>query len=278
MSKREKIIKVIRTLTVALIVFLMLMPVFIMLSTSLKTYTDVTLWPPKWIPEDMQWRNYYEVLFGEKSIMKAFKNSLVVATSASLICVSLGSIAAFTVTRYKFIGKGVFLFVIISTQMFSEVILVNPMYVIFRDLGLLNTRFALIISNTASSLPTAVWLLYSYMSAIPVDMEEAAMIDGCTRLQSATKVLLPLVVPGMITTALFSFIASWGNIIYAQSFITNPELRTISLALTDFESLYKTSWETQMAASVISILPVFVIFIFIQKHLVKGIMSGGVKQ
>ncbi len=278
MNKKKKIIKIIRTLIVAFVVLLMLLPVFIMISTSLKTYTDITLWPPKWIPDNIQWGNYYEVLVGDKSIGRPFINSLVVSISTSTICVLLGAVAAFSVTRFKFVGREVFLFIIICTQMFSAVILVNPMYVIFRDLGLLNTRFALIASNTASSLPMAVWLLYSYMSAIPIDMEEAAMIDGCSRLKAAIKVLFPLVIPGMITTGLFSFISSWGNIIYVQSFITDSNLRTISIALTDFESLYKTSWETQMAASVVSIIPVFIIFIFIQKHLVKGIISGGVKQ
>lgn len=278
MNKKEKVAKIARTVVVAIIVLLMLFPIFIMISTSLKTYTDITLWPPKWIPDEIQWANYYDVLFGEKSIKKPFINSLIVAISTSLICVFLGSVAAFGVTRYSFVGRKAFLFSIISTQMFSEVVLANSMYVIFRDLGLLNTRFSLIVSNTASSLPMTVWLLHSYMSAIPVDMEEAAMIDGCTRLQSAKKVLLPLVLPGMITAGLFSFISSWGNMIYTQTFITDPNLRTISIALTDFESLYKTSWETQMAASVISVIPVFIIFMLIQNGLAKGIMSGGLKE
>lgn len=278
MNKKQEIIKVLRTIFVGIIVVGMLIPVVIMLSSSLKTYTDITLWPPRLIPKNIQWSNYYEVLFGEQSIMKAFNNSLLISIVTSLICISVGSLAAFSVTRYTFLGKRAFLFIIIVTQMFSPVILVNPMYVIFRNLNLLNTRLALIISSTASSLPMTVWLLYSYMSAIPVDMEESAMIDGCSRLQSARKILLPLVAPGIITAGLFSFIGSWGNMIYAQSFITKSELRTISLALTDFQSLYRTSWEIQMAGSVVSIIPVFIIFILIQNHLVSGIASGGVKQ
>lgn len=271
--------RVIQTLIAAIVVFLLITPILVMLSTSLKTYTDTTMWPPKWIPENIQWKNYYDVTLGEKSILKSFVNSLVVASATSLICISAGSIASYSVTRFNFMGRKVFLFVIIATQMFSAVILVNPMYVTFRELGLLNTRLALILANTASSLPMTVWLVYSYMSAIPSDMEEAAMIDGCSRFQSIYKVLIPIVRPGLITAGLFSFIAAWGDLIYAQSFITrNTNARTLSLALTDFQSLYKTSWETQMAASVISIIPVFIIFVLIQKHLVKGIASGGVKE
>lgn len=278
MDKKKKANKLIKTLIIATIIFFMLIPIAIMISTSLKTYTEITLWPPKFIPDEIQWENYYEVIFGEKNIRRPFNNSLIVAITSSTICVLLGSFAAFGVTRYQFIGKKIFLFIIIFTQMFSAVILVNPMYIIFRDLGLLNTRISLIIANTASSLPMTVWLLYSYMSAIPVDMEEAAMVDGCNRMQAAKNILLPLIRPGMITAGLFAFISSWGDLIYVQTFITDPQLKTMSLALTDFQELYKTTWETQMAASVISIIPVFIIFLAIQKHLAKGVVGGGIKE
>lgn len=275
---RDAIGKLINTAIAAVIVFLLITPILIMMSTSLKSYTEITLWPPTWIPEDIQWSNYYDVIWGDKSIVQPFFNSLVVASATSFICISAGALSAYAVTRFNFMGRKAFLFIIIATQMFSAVILVNPMYVTFRDLGILNTRTALVLANTASSLPMTVWLVYSYMSAIPVDMEEAAMIDGCSRIQSVTKILFPMVKPGIITAGLFSFIAAWGDLIYAQSFITvNTSARTMSLALTDFQSLYKTTWETQMAASVISIIPVFIIFLLIQKHLVKGIASGGVK-
>src|SRR5699024_6459140 len=153
MGKKQKIAKIFRTIVVATVIVFMLIPVLIMLSSSLKSYTDITLWPPKWIPEDIQWSNYYDVLFGDKSIAKPFFNSLIISIVTSLVCVFIGSFAAFSVTRYNFVGKRAFLFIIIVTQMFSAVILVNPMYVIFRNLNLLNTRLALIISNIASSLP-----------------------------------------------------------------------------------------------------------------------------
>ncbi len=277
--KKLELNRVILTLIASIVVFLLITPILIMISTSLKTYTETTLWPPRWIPDNIQWKNYYDVTLGEKSILKAFSNSLFVATATAFICISVGSIASYSVTRFTFIGRKAFLFIIIATQMFSAVILVNPMYVTFRELGLLNSRISLILANTASSLPMTVWLVYSYMSAIPSDMEEAAMIDGCSRFQSIYKVLIPIVRPGLITAGLFSFIGAWGDLIYAQSFITrNTNARTLSLALTDFQELYKTSWETQMAASVISIIPVFIIFVLIQKHLVKGIASGGVKE
>lgn len=161
--------------------------------------------------------------------------------------------------------------------MFSPVILVNPMYVIFREMGLLNTKFALIVASTASSLPMTVWLLYSYFSQIPIEYEEAAWMDGATRLRGVFNFILPIAIPGIITAGLFAFIMAWGDLVFARSFILSPELRTVSIALTSFQDLYKTSWETQMAASVITALPTFIIFILIQNHLVKGMTSQGVK-
>jgi multiple sugar transport system permease protein len=145
------------------------------------------------------------------------------------------------------------------------------MYLIFKQSELLDTRLALIIANTASALPMTVWLLYSYFSQIPVIYEEAAWVDGCSRWQAIRYILLPLSLPGIITAGLFAFITAWGDIVYANALITSPALRTLPQALTDFRDLYKTTWETQMAASMITIIPPLLIFIAIQKHLIRGL-------
>ena len=122
-----------------------------------------------------------------------------------------------------------------------------------------------------------IWLLYSYFSQIPKSYEEASWIDGCNKIQAIRYIILPLAFPGIITAGLFSFIMSWGDLVYAKAFILSPKLRTISLYLTDFRELYKTSWETQMAACVIAVIPPFILFMIIQKYLVRGMVSDGVK-
>ena len=270
--------RILLTSLATVIIGLMIIPFFIMISTSFKSFTEVTVWPPDWIPDVLRWENYKEVWSGAGNFKTAFTNSLIVSTSTMLICTVLGSLGAYAVSRFEFKGKKSFLFIIIVTQMFSSVTLVGPMYKIVRSLGLLNTHIALIVPNAAFALPMTVWLLYGYLDGISRNLEEAAMIDGCTRLQAVSKVLLPLIAPGIITSGLFAFIVSWNDLIFARSFVTKTEFMTLSVSLTNYRSLFETRWHEMMAASVISVVPVFILFLLIQKHLVKGLASGGVKE
>nr|WP_307989688.1 carbohydrate ABC transporter permease [uncultured Niameybacter sp.] len=276
--KKSTVIKIINTIITLCIVGIMIAPFFIMLSTAFKSYEEVTKWPPNWIPEVLKWNNFSEVWQDEGNIKRAFINSLIVSGSTMGLCTLLGSFAAYGVSRFKFKGKKLFLFLVIMSQMFSPVILIGPMYKIIVELGLLNTYIALIIANTAFALPMSVWLLYGYLEGISRNLEEAAMIDGCTRLQAVTKILMPLLAPGIITSGLFAFITSWNDLLFAQTFITKTEMKTLSIAITSYKSLFQTYWHKMMAASLISVVPVLILFIFIQKHLVKGLASGGVKE
>ncbi|AHM57901.1 carbohydrate ABC transporter membrane protein 2, CUT1 family (plasmid) [Peptoclostridium acidaminophilum DSM 3953] len=276
--KKIPILKIINTAIITVIIGLMIVPFFIMISTSLKSYAEVTKWPPVWLPDIPKWENFSTVWSKAGNIRIAFVNSLIVSLSTMLLCTVLGSFAAYSASRFKFAGKKPFLFGVIITQMFSAVILIGPMYGIIRDMGLLNTHLSLIIPNTAFSLPMTVWLLYGYLDGISPSLEEAAMLDGCTRLQAVTRILMPLLAPGIITSGLFAFIVSWNDLIFANSFITRTEMRTLSVALTSYRSLFETYWHNMMAASLISVIPVFVLFLMIQKYLVKGLSAGGVKE
>ncbi len=278
MKTKKTVVKILLTLVAATLIFLMITPFLIMVSTSLKTLEQVTLWPPRWIPEVINWSNFQEAWLGKGEFKRAFINSLIVSSSTMLLCILLGTFAAYGTSRFNFKGKKLFLFLIIITQMFSAVILIAPMYKIMTRLDLLNSYLSLIIPNTAFSLPMTVWLLYGYLEGIPISLEEAAMMDGCSRTQAVFKVLMPLLAPGMITSGLFAFIVSWNDLLFAQTFITRPEMRTLSLALTTYKSLFETYWHTMMAASVISVAPVFILFLSIQKYLVKGLAAGGVKE
>lgn len=277
MKHKFKTGKLLRTIILGILIFLLLFPLAVMINSSLKSYDEVRAWPPTWFEGVLKWENYQIVTSGNQSIMGPFFNSLQISLVTMFLCVFVGILAAYAVTRFNFKGKKTFLMIVIATQMFSSVILVNPIYVIFRNLGLLDTKISLIIANTASSLPMTIWLLYSYFSQIPKDYEEASWMDGSSRFQGIFKVVMPLALPGIITAGLFAFITAWGDLVYAKSFVISPELRTVSQALTDFQDIYKTTWETQMAASVITTIPPFIIFIFIQKYLIKGMVSQGVK-
>ena len=277
MRNRKTTSKTIRSIVMLALLLVLIFPILITISTSLKTYNQVLEWPPKIFEFPLQWSNYKEVLVGEKSIAPAFFNSLQVSVSVMILCIIIGTLSAYAVTRFDFAGKKTFLVLIIATQMLSSVLLVNPMYVIFRNLGILNTKLALIIANTASSLPMTTWLLYSYFSQIPIDYEEAAWMDGASRRRGIKDVVLPMAVPGIITAGLFAFIGAWGEIVYAKTFIVSDNLRTIAQSLADYQDLYKVSWELQMAASLVTTIPPFIIFLLIQKQLIKGMTQDGVK-
>lgn len=268
--------KMLVTIIAFLLVIALLLPIVILLNTSLQTYDQIRSWPPQWF-DGLQWQNYGAVLVGDNNILRPFLNSLFVATITMLLCVVIGVLAAYALSRYQFLGNKSFLVIVILTQMFSPVILVTPMYIILRQLGLLDTLVSLIAANTASALPMTIWLLYSYFSQVTMTYEEAAWMDGSSRLQAIKNILIPIALPGIITGGLFAFVAAWGDLVYVRTFITSAELRTISLALTDFQDLYKTAWETQMAASVVSSLPTIFIFLIIQKHLIRGISAQGLK-
>lgn len=276
--KKKIIIKIINTVITAIIIGFMIAPFFIMISVSLKSYEEVTKWPPNWIPEVLRWDNFSAVWNGDGNIKRAFINSLIVSFSTMILCTLLGTFAAYGVSRFRFKGKKIFMFLVIITQMFSPVILIAPMYKIMTEFGILNTYLSLIIPNTAFALPMTVWLLYGYLQGISKNLEEAAMIDGCSRLQAVTRILMPILAPGIITAGLFAFITAWNDLLFAQTFITKPEMRTLSVALTSYKSIFKTYWHKMMAASLFSVIPVFILFLLIQKYLVKGLASGGIKE
>lgn len=273
MKNRKNLIA---TIILTLLVIILLFPLFVLINSSLKTYEELLIWPPQWF-NTFRFENYKEVITGNKSIIFPFINTLQISFIVMIISILIGTLAAYAVTRYDFKFKKLFLITILVTQMFSSVILVNPMYVIFMNIGLLDTKLALIIALIATSLPMTIWLLHSYFSQIPIDFEYAAWMDGASRLQGIKDIIFPLAIPGIVTAGLFSFIVSWGDLIFAKSFITDPNLRTISLALINFKDLYMTPWQTQMAASVITTIPPFILFMIIQKYIVKSMTSQGVK-
>ena len=276
--KKSNLIKIINTIITSIIIALMISPIIIMISVAFKTYEEVTKWPPKFLPEVINFNNFIDAWSGDSSIKTPFINSLIVSISVMILTVILGILAAYAVSRFRFKGRKFFLFLVIVTQMFSAVILIGPMYKIMTELNLLNTYLALIIPNTAFCLPMTVWLLYGYFEGVSKELEEAAMVDGCTRVQAISKVLVPVLAPGVITAALFAFIIAWNDLLFAQTFITDTEMRTLSVALTSYKSIFKTYWHKMMAASLFSVMPVFILFVCIQKYLVKGLASGAVKE
>lgn len=270
--------KILKTIIIASIVIIFNIPLLLMVNISLKSYHETLIWPITWFELPLEWQNYLEVTLGDYSILRPLWNSLIVSSVTMLVTTLVSLSTAYTAVRYHFKGKKIFLYIIILLQMFSPVLLSTPLYTVFYQLNLLDTRLSLIIANTASSLPMTIWLLYSYFLKVPWYLEEAAMIDGCSRIQAIRKVMAPIAAPGILTASIFSFISAWGDLVFARTSIVSNSLQTLPLALVNFQELYITQWQLQLAASTISTLPVFFLFLLIQNHLSAGLMSTGNKE
>lgn len=270
--------KIINTLLVLLVVIVINIPLIIMINSSLMTYEDLLKWPIDWFQFPLQWQNYWEIIFGERNIIRPIMNSLIVSGVTMIICTIVATFASYAATRFAFLGRKTFLYLVLLMQMFSPVLLSGPLYAIFNNLNLLDTRLSLIIANTASCLPMTIWLLYTYFKAVPGYLEEAARLDGCSRLQSIVHIVVPIALPGIITAGVFAFISAWGDVVFAQMSILSAENNTLPLALIKFEELYQTRWELQLAASTLSVVPIFIIFIFIQNKLGQGLMQTSSKE
>lgn len=261
----------------AFIVFLSF-PFFMMLATAFKPYEDIIMWPPKILPTTIRLENFIEAWGSSYNLKIGFLNSLVISISTMVLCILIGSIAAYALARFDFVGKKAFLFIMLATQMFAPVVLIVPMYNVMNKLGLLNTYISLILPNTAFSLPMCIWMLSSFLKEISPNLEEAAMIDGCTRIQAIFKVIFPICAPAIVSVGIFAFINAWNDVLFSMIFITKPNMRPITLMLLDFKSQYQVHWNLLMAGAVIAVIPITALFISIQKYLVKGLTSGGIKE
>ncbi|NNU88080.1 carbohydrate ABC transporter permease [Geobacillus sp. MR] len=256
----------------------MLFPIWVMFSTSLQSYENIFNWPPEWFPDNPQWSNYITVWFGDYQFKTPFVNSLIVASMTALITILLSFPASYALSRFTFVGRNSILFIVLVTQMFSPLVLIVGLYKMAQTYNLLNTFTGLIITNCALTLPMAVWLLHGYLKSIPESIEYAAFVDGCSRISGIFRIVMPLSAPGIAMVAIYSFIMAWNDLLIPLIFISKPEMRPVSLALTDFVGQNIVYWHEMMAASVLTTVPIAVMFSFVQKYFIKGFMSGAVKE
>jgi multiple sugar transport system permease protein len=251
-------------------------PFFFALSTSLRPKSELFKFPPSWLPETWSWKNFIDV-WHAVPLFRFVSNSLLVAGSATLLNVSVAIPAAYALARLNFPGRRVFRQLLLITQMFSPVVLVIGLFHLMSQLRLVDSLFSLIVTYAALSLAFSVWFLAGYFESIPVDIEEAAMMDGCTRVGALIRVVLPMSLPALIAALVFAFIWAWNEFMIALTFISTPGNRTLPLGIYSFLGEYSVEWHYLMAASLIAVIPVLVLFILIEKYLVKGLTAGAVK-
>ena len=253
-----------------------LAPYVVMVCTALKPEAELRIAPPRLLPLEWRLGNFLEVL-GDPSFQGWLRASLVVALMSTAIVVLAATPAAYYTARHRFPGRSAFLLLVLVTQMFSPTALVVGLYRQFFELGLVDTYAALILTNAAFNLAFAVWILRAFFAAIPREIEEAAAVDGCGRLRTLARVVLPLSLPALVTAVIFAFIAAWNEYIVALTLMTDPARKPLTVGITSYVTAYVQHWNYLFAASVLAIVPVVVLFAVIERHLVGGLTAGSVK-
>jgi multiple sugar transport system permease protein len=276
MPKRKKRIKPVYIILTIIIVAFLLFPFFVMLSTMLKSSDEVYATPPYWIPKRIALSNFIK-LWTQQPFARFFLNSFIIAGGTTILTTIFCVPAAYAVARFRFIGQKLLLYLYLVVQMFSPIIVVISLFKIISKIGLLDTYLGLILVNTVFTLAFTTWMLSGYFKTIPVDIEEAALIDGCSRIQTIVRIMIPISAPGLVTTIIYSFIASWNEFMFALTLVQSVFKTPLTLGLYNFVGRYTTQWEFLTGAAFLAILPVIVLFLLIEKQLVAGIVGGAVK-
>lgn len=261
-----------------LLLCVLLFPLYWIIVTSLKTEQEIFQIPPTFWPKVLNTKSYVAQLEnGDFNMFRSFKNSLIISLGATVISVVLAVPASYGIAKYKFKGKKIVILGFLVTQMLPVSVLLTPMFIMFKGMGIYNTLFAAILADATIGIPFSVLILKNYFASIPRELEEAAYIDGCNKFTAFIKVLIPIAKPGVIVCAIFSFLYAWGDLPYGMTFILDQTKRPITAGIFNFMGQYGTKWSYLTAYAVVTIIPVALIFIFMQKYIISGMTSGAVK-
>jgi multiple sugar transport system permease protein len=253
-------------------------PIFWMVSTSLKTSPEVFKWPPSLIPLHPVLDSYRELFVPENRYFQFFRNSLIVSGATTAIALAAAVLSGYGLSRFKFRGRSAILVFFLITQMFPFSLVLLTLFLFFSTLHILNSYFGLILAFVGISLAFSIWMLKSYFDTIPYELEEAAVIDGSGRFGTLFRIILPLIGPGAIATAIFIFITSWNEYLLAATLAMSEKVRTLPPGLSmSYMSFVKISWNGLMAASVVASLPSVIVFAFLQRWFIQGLAAGAVK-
>lgn len=282
MSPFRRRLKVVRFLAILLLLLLYLGPLYWMISTSFKRQPEIFRLPPTLVPLEFTLDNYRAILSGTMASAIPFliylRNSLVVALGTVLLTLVLASPAAYALSRVPFRGKRRLTYFVLVSQMLPVVLILIPLYRLLQQARLLSTYPGLILPYLMLTLPFSIWMLKGYYDTIPRELDEAAKVDGCTRLQAMLQVILPNVKPGLTATAIISFIMAWDEFIIALTVMDRNDMRTLPVGMIQsFVGEFSIKWGEMMAASVVTAVPVVLLFVFLSRYLIGGLIAGAVK-
>ena len=275
-KRTDRILDLLTSLLIAGTVLFSLFPLAWTFLTSLKREEEIVTRVLQYVPRSITFDNY-ATLWRQSDFPTLVFNSAVVTAVTCLICLAVGTLAAYSFSRYRFRGRDRLLIFYLVVRMFPVVLLIIPLFVMMRDLGLLDTRFGLALAYTAFLVPLCIWMLKGFFDAIPGDLEDAARIDGCTRLGALWRIVLPLARPGLATTAVFVAIAAWNEFLFAMMMTTSQGSRTWPVGLQLMVGEFQLPWGPLSAGGIVTVVPILLFFAIVQRSLIRGLTSGAVK-
>lgn len=278
MKRRTKrmLLTIGRVFILGFYLLLVLAPFYWLLITSLKDRKSILSKDIQYWPKQVTFDNYI-ALFESSNFDIFLKNSLLVSLGTGFFVACLSILGGYAMARYKFRGKSLTVYALLLTQMIPGVLVLVPTVILFSKMGLLNTRGSLLLFYIVGNLPFCLILMRSFFERIPADLEEAALVDGCGKIQSMIRIVLPLMLPGIIATFVFAFIGAWNELLAAVMFISSDTLKTIPVGLSMFVQNYDVNWGVMTAGGVVALVPSLVMFAIVQKFVVDGLTDGAVK-
>jgi multiple sugar transport system permease protein len=257
-------------------VFVSVFPLLWVFKMSIVTKTELYAAPPTLLPQNLSGAEWAQVL-GDSTFQKALINSSIIAGVTTVICLFFGSIAAYAISRMRFRFKSTVMTLILAISFFPAVAIIAPLFIQFTALGIIDTYASVIITDTVFALPLTIWLLVAFFRELPVDLEDAAKVDGATTIQAFRKVIVPLAAPGVFTTAILTFIFAWNEYLFANTFLFDAGTQPVTVVIPNFATLYTVDYGAQAAASVIVTVPLVIMVLIFQRRIVSGLTAGAVK-
>jgi multiple sugar transport system permease protein len=259
-----------------LFVLVSMFPLIWIFKMSIITRAELFAAPPTIVPQNPTGSAYTQI-FGDPAFQQALLNSAIIAGVTTVVCLFFGSIAAYAIARLRFRFKSPVMTLILAISFFPAVAIIAPLFLQYSALGLVDTYWAAIISDTVFALPLTVWLLVAFFKELPKDLEEAAKVDGATTIQAFRKVIVPLAAPGVFTTAILTFIFAWNEFLFATTFLFTPDTQPVTVVIPNFASQYTTDYGAQAAAAVVVTVPLVILVLIFQRRIVSGLTAGAVK-
>lgn len=263
-------------LALGIMVIFNLIPFGWMITSSLKTDAEIASVPATLIPLSLSFEAYSRI-WTQEDFVRYYQNSFVVSISAALVASSVGLLAAYGFSRFRFPGRNVLMLLFLASQMIPGVLLVGPYLKMLTEVGLYDTRVGLIMAQSTLTMPFAVWMLKGYVDTVPIELDQAAVIDGASQMQILFLCILPNIWPGLVATTIFSFLLAWGDLLWALCLISSQSLQTMTLGITQLIGQFRVQWSDIMAATTIGTAIPALLYVVLQRYLVRGFTESAVK-